>query len=72
MTITTGTEMAAERLSVRQIREGLSSGHFVVTVTVTLLLALFESSCGDTVWTVAVFTICWGAPAAVTVSVIEN
>jgi hypothetical protein len=44
--------------------------HFVVTLTVTLLLALFESVCGSTVWTEAVFTICSGTLGATTLSVI--
>jgi hypothetical protein len=37
---------------------------------VALLFVGFESSCGETVWTEAVFTICCGVLDAITVSVI--
>lgn len=48
----------------------LKQHHFVVTLTVTLLFAVFGSDCGSAVATEAVFTICWGALDATTVSVI--
>jgi len=44
-----------------------SRDHLEITVTVTLLFAIFESSCGRTVWTDAVFTICWATLDALTV-----
>jgi len=47
-----------------------SQHHFVAMFTVTLLWEGFEVSCGETVWTEAVFPICWATADAVTVSVI--
>ncbi len=43
--------------------------HLLVTFTVTLLFARLESSCGETVWTEAVFAMSWAGPEAATVSV---
>lgn len=51
--------------------EFFHSQHYLdATFTVTLLFARFESSCGEAVWTVAVFAINWAGPEAATVSVI--
>ena len=44
--------------------------HLEATFTVTLLFARLESSCGETVWTEAVFAISWATPDTATVSVI--
>jgi hypothetical protein len=49
---------------------GPVTDYFVVTLTVVLLFAVFESSCGRKVWTEAVFTICCATPDAVTVTAI--
>jgi len=54
----------------RWLARGHITNHFEATFTVTLLFARFESSCGEAVWTVAVFAISCAGPEAATVNVI--
>ena len=59
-------ETLQKKLHASRFREDAQC-HLETTVTVTLLFAMFESSCGRTVWTEAVFTICWATLDALTV-----
>src|SRR5690348_1374162 len=61
-------DVLAPASAMRAVRN--AGNHFVVTLIVVLLFARFESSCGRTVWTEAVFTICWATLEARTVTAI--